>query len=88
MKIRLLIGLFTLAALVGCFGTDSNEKPDKVVLPEGFSSTCYWSQNSPIQDECSRSDESCIKSHYLEAGSRSGLEYECEDSILSNDQLS
>ena len=88
MKFKYLIPLTALVSLVGCLGTESDDKSEGSNLPDGFSATCYWENQQSVQDECGRADEPCIENHYLEVGERAGLEYECSEVGTSSDVVS
>ena len=83
MKFKYLLPLTAIVSLVGCLGTESDDKSEGSNLPDGFSATCYWENQQSVQDECGRADEPCIENHYLEVGERAGLESECSDVVSS-----
>ena len=83
MKFKYLLPLTALVSLVGCLGTESDDKSEGPNLPDGFSATCYWENQQSVQDECGRADKPCVENHYLEVGERAGLESECSDVVSS-----
>jgi hypothetical protein len=88
MKFKYLLPLTALLSLVGCFGTDSEDKSPKETVLVDFNASCYWESHQSVQDECDRADESCIESHYLDAGQRADLEYECSEVDASSEGVS
>ena len=84
MKKLLGIAVFSSAIIIGCMGTESDDKSEVSNFSDGFLASCYWEIHQAVQDECGKNDESCIKSHYLEVGERAGLESECSDVVNSS----
>jgi uncharacterized protein (TIGR02145 family) len=84
MKLKYLLPLTALLTLVGCFGTDSDNKSPKETVPVDFEAICYWESHQSVQGECGKNDESCIENHYLEVGQRADFEYECSEDDVSS----
>ena len=88
MKLKYLLPLTALLSLVGCFGTDSDNKSTKETVLVDFNASCYWENHQSVQGECDKADESCIESHYLDVGQRTDLEYECSEVDASSEGMS